>query len=78
MSILTGIDAPRMKSVLGGYLPGARLISNTMHKSDCCPTFSDHLAVAVMQFGQFIEHDVISTPMVTGILVDLSQNNASL
>lgn len=76
MPILTGIDAPRMKSVLGGYLTSARIISNTMHKSDCCPTFSDHLAVAVMQFGQFIEHDVISTPMVTGISCLISKQCA--
>ncbi|XP_076104054.1 peroxidase-like protein isoform X1 [Mytilus galloprovincialis] len=61
-----GIDAPRMHSVLGGYLPSPRIVSNVMHKSDCCPQFSDRLAVAVMQFGQFIEHDVISTPMITG------------
>lgn len=55
-----------MHSVLGGYLPSPRIVSNVMHKSDCCPQFSDRLAVAVMQFGQFIEHDVISTPMITG------------
>ena len=73
-----GIDTPRIRSVLGGYLPSARVISNVMHKSDCCPAFSDRLAVAVMQFGQFIEHDVISTPMITGMLKCHNTYNLSI
>ncbi|XP_069141012.1 chorion peroxidase-like [Argopecten irradians] len=61
-----GIDYPRVHSKAGKLLPSARLVSNIMHKAGECSLSSKHFTVMIMQFGQFIEHDVISTPMISG------------
>ncbi|XP_060078550.1 peroxidase-like [Ylistrum balloti] len=61
-----GIDYPRVRSKAGKVLPSARLVSNIMHKAGECSLASKHFTVMIMQFGQFIEHDVISTPMISG------------
>lgn len=63
----SGINQPRQLSCKGGPLPSPRTISNVIHKSGHCSLPSRRLTVLAMQFGQFIEHDVISTPLQRGM-----------
>ena len=63
---LPGINQPRQRSCTGGPLPSPRTISNVLHKSGHCSVPSRRFTVLAMQFGQFIEHDVISTPLQRG------------
>lgn len=50
----------------GDPLPSPRMISNVIHRAGDCSIANAKLTVLVMQFAQFMEHDVISTPMITG------------
>ena len=46
----------------GSPLPNARLLSNTVtHRESKYSTLS-HMSIHVMQFGQFLDHDVAHTP----------------
>lgn len=57
---------PRTKGVKGLLLPNPRVISNTVHRGGFSPPRSNVFNVALTTFGQFIDHDVISTPTVRG------------
>ncbi|XP_060597409.1 uncharacterized protein LOC132751271 [Ruditapes philippinarum] len=59
-----GIDAPRRFGVLGEELPSARVISNELHKADGQSPRNDKLTMMVMQWGQFIDHEFVSTPVM--------------
>ncbi|XP_060597408.1 thyroid peroxidase-like [Ruditapes philippinarum] len=59
-----GIDAPRRFGVSGEELPSARAISNELHKTDGQSPRNDKLTMMVMQWGQFIDHDIVSTPLM--------------
>ncbi|XP_070211050.1 salivary peroxidase/catechol oxidase-like isoform X2 [Littorina saxatilis] len=59
-----GISAPRSRSVFGQDLPSARLISVGMHPSGPDGENSQ-LTHMLMQWGQFLDHDITSTPIQT-------------
>ncbi|CAC5395141.1 PXDN [Mytilus coruscus] len=54
---------PRKNSVRYGSLPNPRDISNTVHKEGTTFARSCLSNVAFTHFGQFVDHDVISTPI---------------
>jgi len=63
---------PRSLSLSGRNLPTARDVSLTVHSNIGQEiTWSPSLSMAVMQFGQFVDHDVILTPVEEGIHVTL-------
>lgn len=59
-----GIGAARTKAKNGNDLPPPRLISTTMHFDQSAPHI--RYALVTMQWGQFLDHDLTFTPMVTG------------
>ncbi|KAK3095733.1 hypothetical protein FSP39_018238 [Pinctada imbricata] len=73
-----GIDLPRKISLTGYPLPSSRLISNMVHKTDGCSLPSEDFTVMTMQFGQFIEHDVISTPLQRDVRSPMNQATSYL
>ena len=62
---VAGLQAPRSFSVLGNHLPlpSPRLVSRAVHK-DVIGT--SHLTLLVMQWGQFMDHEMVSTPLPIG------------
>ncbi|XP_063858691.1 LOW QUALITY PROTEIN: peroxidase-like [Scylla paramamosain] len=58
-----GIEALR-QSVHGGTLPNARLISDTVHRPLNRPSY--HITMMVMQWGQFLDHDLTATAQSRG------------
>ena len=65
MRMLTGVQSPRKFSVLGSNvpLPSARVISRTVHPDVISST---DLTILVMQWGQFMDHEMVSTPLPIG------------
>ncbi|KAL3854991.1 hypothetical protein ACJMK2_014223 [Sinanodonta woodiana] len=70
-----GVSKPRIRSVSGtGNLPNPRTVSNAVHSNKGLTTPLDNkISMHVFQWGQFLDHDIISTPVLTGVNgVDLS------
>ncbi|XP_046580897.1 chorion peroxidase-like [Haliotis rubra] len=61
-----GISEPRARGSDGNDLPNPRLVSRTLHASDENVPESPVHTHLVMQWGQFIDHDIIITPIQTG------------
>jgi len=59
-----GLSKPRVTSVKGRPLPSPRLISTNMHNDVSAPHV--RYTLMVMQWGQFIDHDLIFTPVNKG------------
>ncbi|XP_045123660.1 uncharacterized protein LOC123511596 isoform X2 [Portunus trituberculatus] len=59
-----GLSKPRVTSVTGKDLPSPRLISTNMHNDVSAPHV--RYTLMVMQWGQFIDHDIIFTPINKG------------
>ena len=59
-----GISAPRTRSVTGGLLPSARTVSTSIHNDISHP--HARYTLMVMQFGQFLDHDITFTPLNKG------------
>nr|XP_045625957.1 uncharacterized protein LOC123775117 isoform X1 [Procambarus clarkii] len=59
-----GLSKPRTTSVTGRPLPSPRLISTNMHNDVSAPHV--RYTLMVMQWGQFIDHDIIFTPVNKG------------
>ncbi|CAG2233142.1 PXDN [Mytilus edulis] len=53
---------PRYLSVSGEPLPNPRHISNSVHNGGISPPRGCQFTVLLTFFGQFVDHDVISTP----------------
>ncbi|XP_071090525.1 salivary peroxidase/catechol oxidase-like [Haliotis cracherodii] len=58
-----GKGTPRQMSVNGGLLPNPRTVSVTVH-SDKSVLNNEH-SLMLMQWGQFINHDMVGTPNTT-------------
>merc|ERR1719367_949496 len=58
-----GVQAVR-RARSGRELPNARLISSTVHRQSSADT--QQFTMLVMQWGQFLDHDVTSTPQTRG------------
>ncbi|KAF0289714.1 Peroxidasin [Amphibalanus amphitrite] len=59
-----GISRPRQRSVTGQQLPSPRLISTSMHSDVSSP--HTRYTMILMQFGQFLDHDISLTPIHKG------------
>ncbi|XP_066966367.1 uncharacterized protein [Macrobrachium rosenbergii] len=59
-----GLSKPRTTSVTGRPLPSPRLISTNIHNDVSAPHV--RYTLMVMQWGQFIDHDIIFTPVNKG------------
>lgn len=57
---------PRVKSIDGHPLPSARRVSNVVHDSNNQVQVSAHFTPYLTHFGQFLDHDITSTPVMTG------------
>ncbi|XP_015127618.1 thyroid peroxidase [Diachasma alloeum] len=59
-----GVSKPRITSVRGGPLPNPRTISTTMHPD--ISNLHNRYTLMVMQFAQFVDHDLTMTPIHKG------------
>ncbi|CAC5390152.1 PXDN [Mytilus coruscus] len=57
-------SVPRIRSVLGPLLPSPRDISNAVLNGGVSPPRSRIYSVSLTHFGQFVDHDFISTPIL--------------
>ncbi|CAG2214824.1 PXDN [Mytilus edulis] len=55
---------PRIQSITGLQLPSPRMISNALFNTGTSPPRSTSFTIALTHFGQFIDHDFISTPIL--------------
>eukprot|EP00105_Crassostrea_gigas_P041632 XP_019925780.1 PREDICTED: peroxidase-like protein [Crassostrea gigas] len=60
-----GIEMPRVKSIDGHPLPSARRVSNVVHNSNNQVQVSARFTPYLTHFGQFLDHDITSTPVMT-------------
>ena len=65
---------PRTKSMDGQPLPSARRVSNVVHNSNNQVQVSARFTPYLTHFGQFLDHDISSTPIMTGINVRKTTN----
>uniref|UniRef100_A0A0L8HBF3 Uncharacterized protein n=1 Tax=Octopus bimaculoides TaxID=37653 RepID=A0A0L8HBF3_OCTBM len=56
-----GLFLPRNTSVTGGALPEARAVTIVMHRNSRISDFSQDVTHFTMIFGQFLNHDMLST-----------------
>ncbi|XP_052106928.1 peroxidase-like protein isoform X2 [Mytilus californianus] len=55
-------SVPRIRSVIGPLLPSPRDVSNAVLNGGVSPPRSTIFSVSLTHFGQFVDHDIISTP----------------
>ncbi|KAK3589591.1 hypothetical protein CHS0354_043052 [Potamilus streckersoni] len=60
------IDTPRSRGVYGTPLPSPRLISNVIHAAGKKAILDSEHTVMEMQWGQFLDHDIVQTPVLKG------------
>ncbi|XP_034310733.2 eosinophil peroxidase [Magallana gigas] len=62
-----GVNSPRTTATDGSPLPSPRLISNNLFRAPGDCTETDHArTLMVMAWGQFIDHDIVATPVTQG------------
>lgn len=59
-----GVNAPRSKASNGQDLPSSRLVSSVFATDANQP--HENLTLLVMQWGQFVDHDLTHTPIQKG------------
>ncbi|KAL1122728.1 hypothetical protein AAG570_003055 [Ranatra chinensis] len=59
-----GVNSPRVRGDDGAELPGARLVSTRFAQD--VDSASDNYTMMVMQWGQFVDHDLTHTPISRG------------
>lgn len=65
--VQTGVNSPRTTATDGSPLPSPRLISNNLFRAPGDCTETDHArTLMVMAWGQFIDHDIVATPVTQG------------
>ncbi|XP_046371516.2 peroxidasin-like [Haliotis rufescens] len=62
-----GMRIPRLRGMGGIPLPSARLVSTTVHTPDDSYPVSRSITSMVMQWGQFLDHDITLSPIRTGM-----------
>ncbi|KAL5017891.1 hypothetical protein ScPMuIL_003613 [Solemya velum] len=60
------IGSPRTLSVSENALPSPRQVSNIVHSPSNRTRYNDKLSLMVMQWGQFLSHEIILTSLVPG------------
>ena len=73
-----GISFPRSKSVDGRPLPNPRKVSQRIHTTQVTP--DPKFSLSMMQWGQFIDHDMVLTPIHRGFnssILDCKPCNSS-
>lgn len=65
-----GIEMPIQLDISGAPLPSAREISTLIHRQGDVMDMNAVLTVMVMQWGQFLEHDILSIPVNRGTWTD--------
>ena len=60
------LDSPRQTSVQGGKLPSARAVSNDVFRSKKKPPKNKKRTMMLMEWGQFLDHDLDKTPVSRG------------
>jgi hypothetical protein len=63
INMIKGIQEPR-RTVTGDPLPNPRVLSSLIHRSLNAP--SSKFSLMLMQWGQFLDHDVTSTAQTRG------------
>lgn len=66
---MAGVNAPRQTTDRGQELPSARLVSTVVAQDTDNP--SNNYTLLVMQWGQFLDHDLTHTPINFGELSTL-------
>eukprot|EP00095_Tigriopus_kingsejongensis_P000004 maker-scaffold342_size201858-snap-gene-0.19 protein:Tk00004 transcript:maker-scaffold342_size201858-snap-gene-0.19-mRNA-1 annotation:"PREDICTED: myeloperoxidase-like" len=60
-----GVARPKIRSVTGSPLPNVRSISALVHHN--ASNLDSRYTLVLMQWGQFLDHDITSTPMIRGL-----------
>ncbi|XP_067657667.1 peroxidase-like [Haliotis asinina] len=61
------VSSPRQTAKSGNLLPSAREVSFTVHESDENIGVQGAASHLLMQWGQFLDHDITSTPIQSGV-----------
>ncbi|KAK3577819.1 hypothetical protein CHS0354_028874 [Potamilus streckersoni] len=59
------VGGPRVTGVTGKPLPNPRTISNVIHSNKYGVTINGTISLHTFQMGQFLDHDIIQTPLET-------------
>ncbi|XP_041370236.1 peroxidasin-like isoform X2 [Gigantopelta aegis] len=62
-----GVSFPRARGRNGGVLPSPRFVSSMLHASRQPIPDDEFVTHMVMQWGQFLDHDITSTPVHRGL-----------
>lgn len=64
--VFSDVNRPRLNSVTGRPLPSPRLVSTMIHAD--ISNLHNRYSLMLMQFAQFLDHDITFTPVQIGIV----------